>query len=267
MSIERIACISDCHCGHKGGITPPAWQFSFDRDPYWAKMQRFGWEKMTGWIEELRPVDGYRACLLVGDLIDGRQQINGGQELVAATPEEQSDIAIEYIKQVAPRNGAHAMAFGTPYHTGKLNDDEHKIADAFEIPAELRGDRVIVNIDGCIIDLRHKTGGSQSPVGGDASLRSQQVNCLMWHVMHGFPVPHLLIRAHIHRHQMICDTLPHVCVLPGQQLWTKFGARQCDRPVQFGFAAFDWDTEKQEVVRWTVKTEPLSSTKPQPVKM
>ena len=268
--IERILCISDTHCGHIAGVTPPAWWVSPKRGGDWAdiaKMQRRGWRTLTGWIDELRPANGYRACLLGGDLIDGRQEKQGGRELLVVDPAKQCELAVQYAKYAAPRNGTYAMAYGTGYHTGKLRDEEDAIGDALGIPYTRRGDRLTLDIDGCIIDLAHHVNGGMAPTGGDSALRTEQVQSHEWSIIHGFPVPHVIVRGHKHRYRRLADGKPEVCVLPGQQLWTKYGAGICRGIIHFGVVAFDWDTERKEIVQWHARLLPLVSVKDSPVKM
>ena len=263
--MNRIAFIQDTHCGHRGGMTPPEYQFTFGRDGVWADLQRKGWEYITAAIDELRPACGYRSCLLLGDLIDGRGEKNGGRELITTDVGEQADMAVELPRYVAPQKDSYAMVYGTPYHAGKLLDHENKIADELHIPASRRGERLSVDVDGFVIDIAHKIGGSGTATGGDIALRHEQVNSHEWSVEHGFALPHLIVRAHVHRWRRLADNRPQVMVLPGMQLWTAFGAREVRRIVHFGFVAID--VEGERIVQCHSRMMKLAEAKSRPVKM
>ena len=74
MPTKRVVVISEEHCGHLAGLTPPQWQVAYKpksdtKRNKWAKLQRDLWGFYEKTIEELQPID---ILINNGDAIDGR---------------------------------------------------------------------------------------------------------------------------------------------------------------------------------------------------
>ena len=66
--MKRVVVISDLHCGHRAGLTPPGWQYQEnDQDLERAKfgeIQRSIWNFFSEEINKLKPID---SCFVLGD--------------------------------------------------------------------------------------------------------------------------------------------------------------------------------------------------------
>lgn len=80
--MTRLVIISDLHCGHRAGLTPPGWQTPLeapDRLAAYARQQRVMWSWYAATIAALQPID---VLVANGDAIDGRGSRSGGTELI-----------------------------------------------------------------------------------------------------------------------------------------------------------------------------------------
>src|SRR5271157_652517 len=95
----RMLVISDLHCGHLAGLTPPD-QWIHGTSFY--EQQKKTWNFYINTIKELQPID---ILICNGDAIDGKGTKSGGTELITSDRNLQSQMAIECLKQVkAPSN-------------------------------------------------------------------------------------------------------------------------------------------------------------------
>lgn len=250
---KRILFIADTHCGAKGGLTPPPWQIPSSRDDLcrhaWHAIQYEGWRQYLSWLDECGPVD---CAVHLGDAIDGTSSRSGGTEALTLDLAEQCAIARECIRHVRAKRWI--MLYGTPYHTaGDGQDWDAQLAR--DIGAEIH-DHCWVEVNGAIIDAKHKCGGSAVPAGGDAYLRGEILWSHEWALRHGWPLPTEIVRAHVHRARVV-DCARSV---PGLELWTKYGGRQCRGVVDFGLSWADV-TDKGEVT-WHTRQLIPSGAKP-----
>lgn len=217
----KILFLADTHCGHVGGLTPPEWRASGSQFPEWTPVAEKAWKKFY----EIVCGHKWDVCCLLGDLIDGRAEKDGGQELHILTPEKQSECAL-HILQKYIKAEKYCGVYGTPYHTGQLGDVEKSIFNALGCAKEHYGDCLKVKIGGKIFDLRHDIGGSSTPVGGDISLRKEVLTDREWCAQHGAAPADCYIRAHVHYCREISDGAGwRIWTCPSLQLWTRFGRR------------------------------------------
>lgn len=246
LDMVRVLLLGDLHCGHWSGLTHPDYRVKTSRNKRWAFCEKLGWDTYLGFLEELQPID---VLLLGGDLIDGRQEKQGGQELLASSVAEQCQMAIKALRPVKPRIGV-AGVYGTPYHTGKLTDDEDTIFAALK--ARACGDVLTVGVEEMALNLKHKIGNTNTPTGGDIALRKEMLWTQLWAQEHGIQVPNLLFRWHVHRYRKLEDVTQTIVTCPSLQMWTSFGGRQCSGLIHWGMLAVD--IEGNQVVQWHRKT-------------
>ena len=116
----KVLPLSDPHCGHRVGLTPPKFQ-KFD------DMKEFH-RKTWDWFEREISADGdVGALFLTGDLTDGTGDRSGGTELLYPDTDDQCEVAVEVIENViswtgVPRKNIYAV-FGTDYHVGVKGTD------------------------------------------------------------------------------------------------------------------------------------------------
>ena len=125
-SFKRVVAIADLHCGHRSGLTPPAWQWA--RDTGYRATDKFGilqhemWQWYVSALTPLRPID---LLIVVGDAVDGKGSRSGGTELITSDRNVQVDMAAKCIKLA--RADRYAMVRGTGYHVGQDDDWEDQI--------------------------------------------------------------------------------------------------------------------------------------------
>lgn len=252
----RILALSDLHCGHIGGITPPGYRTSEKIHPGWPEMQAKCWDRATRFVKSRK----WDAVLLMGDNIDGRDEKSGGQELCISQPRHQCEAAAEFIRLANCKR--MAGVYGTPYHTGKLTEEEDYLyKNLLEIPPERVGDQLLLDIDGLIVDMRHDISGSSTPTGGDIALRKIAIDTRLWHLEHGRDLPRLILRGHVHYHRVLSDGIGRnswtVATLPALQTFTKFGRKRVQgRVIQWGIASIIYDRKTGEI-RWEKDTAEL----------
>lgn len=249
--------VSDPHCGHRTGLTMPAfWQGEM------LELQKLCWE----WFAEKHKEEGpFDFACFAGDLIEGKMTRNGGVELIETSLIRQADMATELVNYIgAERN---YFCYGTPYHTSEGGEDYEDLI-AREAKNGVIKDQVILDIDGVIINMRHHVGGSSMPFNWTA-LSKEKISDILWADAFGRENANIILRGHVHRHhfqggveasgdQWVAMTLP--CL----QLWTHFGGRRITSPpITYGFTVieinngeFSWKTHTmslkglQEVIRY-----------------
>ena len=245
--MKRVVVISDMHCGHRAGLTPPKWQYGDgtgdDERSGFAHNQRILWDWFTEKIDALRPID----CLFVnGDAIDGKGLRSGGTEQLEADRSKQAEMAAEVIDYI----GADkiVMTYGTPYHTGQEEDWERVVSD--RVNAEKIGGHEWPEVNGVIFDLKHKIGSSTIPHGRFTALARDALWNELWAIRKGQPKARVLIRSHVHYYVAI-DTPQMVgMITPALQGWgSKYGVRSCSGLVDIGFIHFD--VEEDGNFTWT----------------
>ena len=226
---RKVVAMGDLHCGHRVGLTPPSLNYTQDK---WSIVRDEGWKFYTRELDELKPID---TCLVNGDIIDGRGKRSGGTELLLTDVLDQVKCAIECLQYVEAKN--YVFTYGTPYHTGEDTDYERLIAESLQGTI---GGHQWVDINGVIFDLKHKVGSSSVPHGRHTATSREHSWNVMWADRDASPKSDILLRSHVHYHQ-ICGgagwlgmTLPAL-----QGLGSKYGVRQCSGVVDYGFISFD----------------------------
>jgi len=255
--IKRIVAITDTHCGHRGGLTPPGWWYSPERDDpedlLWGRMQEEAWGEFSTTIRQINEARRIYNVMHLGDTIDGRGFRSGGAELIEPDIRKQAVMASKVLKHINPRKG-FVLVYGTPYHTAVEGIDMD--AETARLVDEPIFDHCWPSYNGYVFDLKHKISSSQAPDGGDAALRKELRHNLDWAALNNQPVADMLLRGHVHRHQCVGEER-QCMILPSLQLWTKFGGRQCSRPVHWGISYIDIDSKgkagKWHVIKKTVR--------------
>ena len=242
MKAKRIGIISDLHCGHLTGMTPPDWQWENESETAWRQKvcgyQKWAWKTYTDYIKEIGP---FNKLIVLGDCIDGKGKKNGSNEHLTTDRVQQCEMAVETIKACGVRGKDIIMVHGTPYHVG--GDEQFEDTIARELKADIH-DHAFVECNGVGISCRHFIGGTSTPVGKATSMLKQQVSNDQWcreHKEH--PNCNIFLRGHLHRNIIIDEPATLSIVAPGLQGWTDFGAKVCELPVHFGIMAIEIDTK------------------------
>jgi hypothetical protein len=246
--IKRVLFIADTHCGHKSGLTPPAWHTAVPeqapRSVRKAAAQRVKlWRWFAANVDALWPI---HRLIHLGDAVDGRGEKSGGVELMTTDREEQARMAAEIIRFVgAPTY----MVRGTPYHVGEQEEWENWVAK--DVGAKKIEDEGHYDIRGLKVCCKHFIGNSNSTASKYTALSRAQVNQLLWAALGQQDKADIIIRAHIHRYARVEDDMGLAAVCPPLQgLGSRYGVRQRDGlPCSFGFLCLD--VESREA--WTLR--------------
>jgi hypothetical protein len=234
----RLVAVSDPHCGHVAGLTPPGYQEALDGfRPEIAKLQRETWDFFDQEILGLGQID---VAFYTGDMIDGRGERSGGTELVVTDRNIQVDMAEAIVRRV---NAAqNRFVYGTGYHTGNEEDFEYTLAKRFGCKIT---DQAWVKINGLIFHLKHHIGGTSIPHGKGTAAMKDALWEDIWADMQGRPKVNIFLRGHTHRYIGIDDIGPggmlrkFFCLPALQAAHTKYGGRRLSNIVHFGFMSFD----------------------------
>ncbi|MBD3408515.1 MAG: hypothetical protein GF411_20495 [Candidatus Lokiarchaeota archaeon] len=235
---RRILIISDLHSGHQVGLTPPSWHDKVPdtADPARKKLAEFreqSYEVYYKTVKKLKPID---ILIVNADCIDGRGEKSGQTELLTSSRDRQCDMAAEIIKFVNAKN--IVMTYGTPYHTGSLEDFEDQIAK--EVKAEKIGGHEWVEVNGLVFDIKHKVGSSTIPHGRMTPIAKERLWNLLWSEREESPKSNIIIRSHVHYHNYCGGDDWLAMTTPALQgPGSKYGTRQCAGTVDFGMIHFD----------------------------
>lgn len=224
---KRIIVISDTHCGHLWGLTPPTYWTQYSEDAY--NFQKESWTWFTNTLSLLKPFD---MIIANGDMIDGRGDKSGSTELIIADRMKQAEMAAEIINLVEATDVL--MTRGTEYHVGNAEQFEDNIAE--RTGAKEIKDLIRFKINGSLFDIRHHVGRTTVPWSDFtapfkelilANLeREENVN--------------MLIRSHVHKYTYgSIGTNQSTITTPGLQGHTRFGSRKCIGRVDFGIVIIE----------------------------
>jgi len=252
---KRVVVISDMHCGHVTGLTPPDYRSGF---PGWAESQEDAWQTYVEIMKGLLPID---VLVVNGDSIEGKGHRSGGTELITTDCQIQSEMARECITVVNSKE--KIMVRGTPYHAGEDTDWENIIAGW--VHAKKIGDHVWVDVNGLKFNIKHKIGSTTTPYGSGTALGKEKTWERVWGKRDPEQNADILIRSHIHRYYQCAEVDWWGCTTPALQGWTKYGARQCIGTVDWGLIWFDVHRNGSYVAHKEIRT--LEAQKVEVVKM
>jgi len=243
MKEKTVLVISDKHCGHLAGLTPPDWQLrsvvTHGKRNKWVKIQTALWREFTNLIKTFGHID---ILLDNGDSIDGRSEKTGGVECITTSRDEQVEMAVECIEKI------HAdkiiMTYGTSYHQASNGEDwELMVAEA--VNAEKIGSHEWFSVNGCVFDAKHHIAFSGVPhTMATATLRDTIWNRL-WALRGEQPMADVIIRSHVHVF-MAAQTGDFVSMTTPalQGMGSRFGSRICSRVVDWGMVLFKVRSKK-----------------------
>jgi len=238
-TFKRLLALSDPHCGHHVGLTPPQWQARPERAQVGnmpslvVEVQGLLWDEFSDTVRKLRPID---YCVLNGDGVEGKGWRSGATELITSDRDEQASMTARVLKYVHAREG-YWLTYGTPYHTGLNEDWENVVAD--KIGGKI-GSHEWLDIYGVVFDFKHNVGSSSIPHGRATPLAREQLWNALWAERDEQPKANVIVRSHVHYHAgcfgmgWLALTTPAL-----QAAGTKYGARRCSGTVDLGVTVFD----------------------------
>lgn len=234
MEFKRMVILSDLHCGHVMGLTPPTWQFNQDNSSRGeiARVQKEAWNWYTQAVQHV----GKNIDILVvnGDLIDGRGERSGSTELITTCRIQQGNIAIEALSQWNPDQVF--ITRGTPYHTGQAEQFEDLIADKLNAHIE---DVLDLRVHGKTFNFRHKIGSSSVPYGKATQVIKEAIWNALYAIYHEIPSADVIIRSHVHHMVINRDGSRWSITTPALQVNSRYGKQQCNGITDFGFLVVD----------------------------
>ena len=227
-TFKRIFVGSDPHCGHETGLTHPGFDPGGDSHNAIVRAECWDWFK-----EEVKSKAPYDIALWGGDILDGTGDRSGGTENLTMDLFKQAQCFYNIVQTVKAKE--NVLVYGTPYHTAcKGQDFEHAVAGI-----EYLEDHAFVKVNGVTFDLKHKIGGSTVPWGRHtASSKAHYLNALN-SIKESEPLADVILRAHVHYHQFCGGNNWIAMTIPALAWGSKFGKRQCEGAVDFGFLVFD----------------------------
>ena len=227
-TFKRIFVASDPHCGHETGLTHP--EFDPGGSDHSAKVRAECWEWFKGAVKAKAPYD---IALWGGDILDGTGDRSGGTEQITMDMFKQAQCFFNITQTVKAKE--NVLVYGTTYHTAcKGHDFEHAIANIDHLE-----DHAFIKVNGVIFDLKHKISGSTVPWGRHtASSKAHYLNELN-SIKKREPRADIILRAHVHYHQFCGGDGWIAMTIPALAWGSKFGKRQCEGIVDFGFLIFD----------------------------
>ncbi len=235
---KRLVILSDLHCGHEAGLTPPKYRSSGRAET--VERQEEAWEWYANEVKNVgKNID---ALLLNGDTIDGRQDRQGGSELIINDRIDQVDCAFRCINKWNPKQVF--ITRGTPYHTGYLEQWE----DILDARIRERGIPSIVDdylqfeINGRVFDCRHKVGSSSIPHGMSTAASKEAIWLLLEQIKNELDNKiknPFVIRSHVHYYSYAETALFSALVTPALQVDSRYGRQMCSGMVNFGFVVLD----------------------------
>jgi len=238
--MKRLLVISDLHCGHRAGLTPPEWQYS---DGKFAEIQKAMWTWYAEMIDGMKPID---VLVVNGDAVDGRGEASGGTELLSSDRKEQCEMARVCIDRV----GAEKiyMVYGTAYHTGKEEDWEAVLSEM--VAAAGIHSHLWLKIEDVTFDFKHKVSGSVIPHGRHTGPARDKLWNLLWAEKDLQPKADVLVRSHVHYFTQSADSFSEIFTTPALQgPGSKYGARLMSGIIDIGALAFDCENGDYSVTR------------------
>jgi 3',5'-cyclic AMP phosphodiesterase CpdA len=238
MTKKRLIVISDLHCGHKFGLTPPGWwaseETADDRLKKHKAFQRALWDFYASEIEQLKPID---ILVVNGDAIEGKGERTGGAELVTSNRNEQVRMAAKAIDLAEAK--AVRVAYGTGYHTGRDEDFEELLHEMVACEDIKVSGHLFIDVNGCTFDIKHKVARSTIPHGRLTPLIRAALWNGIWSLSGRQPRARFIVRSHVHYYESWKNARCEGVITPAFQYNTIYGIRECEGIVDIGLVYFD----------------------------
>ena len=237
----RMVLISDLHCGHISGLTPPEFQGKFVSDDVskhnkLVDIQKATWSFFNKEIADLHKEKSIDICVSNGDAIDGDGWRSGGTELITTDRNKQVKMAKTIIDGIGAKT--NIIVAGTGYHTGNEEDFEQTLAQMVNGKFESHS---WLEINKQVFDIKHHCGSSGVPHGRYTPIAKEAIWSKLWSEVGLIPEGvKYLIRSHVHYFSCIQDDRMTALTTPALQgFGSKFGSRRCSGIPTIGFLSFD----------------------------
>jgi len=239
--MKRVGFLADSHCGGLTGLTTP----EYHGNDKLSKIRRNLYTEFKRIVRRMQPVD---ILITAGDLVDGDNAKEGGIGLITTDRIIQTDIASQIIREVNAQSVV--VVKGTQYHVGQKEDWEDIIAR--EVGAVACSSREWVKVNGVTFDVKHKVAGSSLPYGSFTQTAKSNVWNLIWSEVGMQPRANIFVRAHTHTFGYCGDAQYLAVTLPCLQGYTRFGARNVERLIDWGMAWIDVESDGSYKLDWDI---------------
>jgi len=257
----RLLATGDWHSGHQVGLSPPEYHSPTTSEHKYIKLanvRRDVWNWFDRSLKPYRPID---ILILNGDALDGKGERSGGTEQIMSDRNGQCNIGYKAIEFIDP--SIIRMTYGTPYHVGQGEDWEDVLAE--KAGAKI-GSHEWFEVNGVIIDCKHKIGSSQIPHGRFTPIAREILWNREWAADGSQPKADILLRSHVHYFSPLEYEGCIGMTLPAMQgFGSKFGSRQCSGRVHIGFVIFD--IYESGAIKWYKVIANTKTTKAQAEKL
>src|SRR3990167_3544645 len=176
-TMKRVVIVSDLHCGHAVGLTPPSWNHPKNDTPDQQAIFAYRkslWGFFAATLKQLQPID---LLICNGDALEGKASRRGGTDLLTADRGEQAEMAQDALSYAKAKK--YRFSYGTPYHTGTEEDWERQLADHFGAPI---GANDTVVVEGVAINYKHHIPGSNVPHPRHTAVAREHLWNMLWAV-------------------------------------------------------------------------------------
>jgi len=233
---RKIVVLSDEHCGHIVGLTPPSWQWAGEggtryKRAKFHRVQQEIWNRYYAYSKQIGPVD---LVVHLGDMIDGKGERSGGAELLTGDRQDQVDMAVECAR--VWKTDQRRVILGTPYHSGACEEWEIEVARDLDCKWGIHD---FVEINGVVFDLKHHIGRSEVPHTRSTALAREAYWNLIWNVSEYAPRANWILRGHVHYSEWCgryvgSEAITAMTAPSLQGMGTRFGAKRMSGTVHWG---------------------------------
>ncbi len=242
--MKKVAIISDTHCGHKFGLTPPEYWDSEDSES--GKFQRQLWKFYVEKIQKFSP----DILVVNGDIIEGK--LSQPAELITADRMIQARMAADAINALEVPEVE--LLYGTRRHTSSDGEDyEYMVLQMLKAEKKAIHGHLFKKIEEIIFDIKHKLAGSTIPHGRFTSLARNWLWNVIWNYDSRQPRADIFIRSHVHYFIFAGWKNWLGIVTPAMTYNSVYGVREVEGVVDVGMIFFE--VEKKEYNWWPVLFE------------
>ena len=274
----RLLILSDFHCGHVVGLTPPAWWRTdctgmVGGNQIIAK-QRAQQEERWNWyaneIDKVKKEGAFDYLCMNGDAIDGSSARIGGAEKmeVLQVQVDMAEVSIKYAITPKKTKGVF-MSSGTNYHTRSSDGAvDMELALRRQVDTFIKAQyspipylRIGGDKNPFILKCRHHTSrGTIRSGGAIPGAARQMVDSILASKLMGDPDVDLIALSHVHEASFVqmfqANGRPlYVLTTPALQgRGSEYGMKMCNGVVHFGFVVLE--IEQSANGGWDISYEP-----------
>lgn len=248
--MKRLIAVSDLHCGHITGMTPPQYRMKQGQSKHIHDHQKETWDRLKRLAKEATNTKLKTVLICNGDAVQGKQH-----EAWISDLETQQEMATETLRLF--NVDKIFMARGTPVHTQVEINLENRIAEKVDAVIE---NEVYVSIEKMIVYARHKIGRSVLPHGKFTAVARKAVEQLNKSQQGFVPQPSLCLFGHVHYFAGVEDSEWSAYALPALQTYSEFGEKICDGIVHWGILW--WDIEDGKIKNFEKRIERVETAYP-----